>query len=79
LHCWGWNSYGQLGIGSTIDAFVPAQVSGIDADVTTMTSGANHTCALIDSRLHCWGWNQYGQLGDGSTVNRSVPVPVQFP
>jgi alpha-tubulin suppressor-like RCC1 family protein len=26
LWCWGWNHYGQLGLGHTLDRFLPRQV-----------------------------------------------------
>jgi alpha-tubulin suppressor-like RCC1 family protein len=52
-------------------------VTGL-TNVTALTAGFNHTCALTASRtLWCWGDNASGQLGDGrSTSFRSAPVNV---
>jgi alpha-tubulin suppressor-like RCC1 family protein len=37
-------------------------------DATAITTGADHTCALLgDNTITCWGSNQFGQLGDGTT------------
>ena len=41
-----------------------------------MTTGAGHTCAIVNGALKCWGDNEYGQLGDGTLINKSVPTPV---
>jgi len=47
------------------------------ADVTTVTLGINHSCALrADGTVWCWGRNFFGQLGDGTTTDRVTPVQV---
>ncbi len=64
--CWGYNSSGQLGIGSTVSSNVPKAVSGITT-ATKLVCGYYHTCAIESSgRVKCWGDNAYGQIGNGA-------------
>ena len=75
--CWGVNSSGQLGDGTTTDRPVPVQVSGHATDWATVTANWAHTCAIkTDHTMWCWGDNGFGQLGDGTTTNSPVPVQV---
>ena len=53
--CWGGNSYGQLGDGSTDDSGVPAPVSGLASGVNAITPGEFHTCAQVNGGVWCWG------------------------
>lgn len=77
LQCWGRNSHGQLGDGTTTDRLVPTGVLGLSAGMTAVAAGGLHTCALtISDGIRCWGNNSYGQLGDGTMVDRSVAVDV---
>lgn len=76
LQCWGNNSYGQLGLGTTKTVSLkPTTV--IQADVLAVATGAQHTCAIVRSnenqQLHCWGGNFAGQLGDGTVVDSADP------
>lgn len=75
--CWGHNSDGQMGIGSSNNQqWTPVVVRGIRG-ATDIATGSFHTCAVeADSTVSCWGNNRNGQLGDGSTTNRSLPVAV---
>ncbi len=74
--CWGANSHGQLGDGSTEDSAFPRQVLHV-SDVAQVATGSLHTCTL-NSRgtVSCWGFNGDGALGDGTTVDHTVPEPV---
>ncbi|WP_338796768.1 IPTL-CTERM sorting domain-containing protein [Acidovorax sp. DW039] len=76
--CWGDNSKGQLGDGTTTNRDVPTAVQGISGEVQSIATGASHTCALTTAgALYCWGENAIGQLGNGSMVNSNVPQAVQ--
>jgi alpha-tubulin suppressor-like RCC1 family protein len=73
LHCWGDNSRGQLGNGSTTSSTQPVKVIGKWQMVKTGVT----TCALdMSEMLWCWGSNVFGQVGDGTTSHRSTPVQV---
>jgi len=75
-YCWGDNSSGQLGDGSTISSLVPALVTG-GHQFATVTVGFYHSCGRTTANeVHCWGDNSVGQLGDGSGTASSSPVLV---
>ncbi|UTX51066.1 hypothetical protein KI440_02565 [Candidatus Saccharibacteria bacterium TM7i] len=75
-YCWGYNSVGQLGDGTTTSKFYPAEVL-TSVSFRQVTIGSNYTCTLAsDSKAYCWGTNTNGQLGDGTTVSKSSPVAV---
>ncbi len=80
VRCWGVNASGQLGVGDTTNRYLPAQVRSTDgfsnSQVSQVSAGTGHTCALRAGAVWCWGDNSEGQLGDGSTDNSTVPVRV---
>lgn len=86
LYCWGSNSSGQLGDGTTTARGTPAQVS-TPVGVTFArlarsvgSLGADHSCAITTTgTLYCWGANGDGQLGDGTTIRRLTAVQVLAP
>ena len=79
LWCWGDNSHGQLGNGTTTGSNVPVQagqgtIGSLGAQVS---AGFSHTCArLTSATAWCWGDNSLGQLGDGTGMDRNSPVAV---
>eukprot|EP01083_Nonionella_stella_P262599 892772_1 len=78
--CWGWNIYGQLGLGDASDRGdgpdemgdnLPYVDLGSNFDIMHITAGSSTTCALSTAnKTKCWGYNAYGQLGHGDTSNR---------
>lgn len=76
-YCWGFNSFGQLGIGSTDHISVPTAITA-NLRWKTLIVGESHTCGTNQSDdLYCWGSNSAGQFGDGTTLSSLVPRLVQ--
>lgn len=76
--CWGSNTEGQLGDGSSANfSPVPVVVENLTSKVQAILAGDVHTCAIAEGEAWCWGRNNRGQLGDNSTKNRPMPVQVQ--
>ena len=88
VQCWGENSSGQLGDGTTARRGSPVTVPGL-AGATAVTAGSSHTCALLADEppayplgaaaqrtVQCWGENSSGQLGDGTRTGSLSPVTV---
>lgn len=74
--CWGDNSSGQLGDGTTITRTVPTHV-GASARWSDVQPGGSHACGVhLDGTAWCWGSNGHGQLGDGSKAAHRSPTRV---
>ncbi len=83
IKCFGDNTYGQLGDGTTTSRAVPTTVVSTAAFVYySIAAGAGHTCAVGSvgyvMRVYCWGANDHGQLGDGTTISRTTPVMIDL-
>ncbi|HEY2015264.1 MAG TPA: hypothetical protein VGH38_17260, partial [Bryobacteraceae bacterium] len=77
VFCWGHNSDGQLGDGSTGDRPTAAAVHNL-TNAVAITAGGSHACAVLaDGTARCWGNNTDGQLGINSNAFSPLPVPVQ--
>ena len=81
VYCWGSNSNGQLGDGTTIDSPTPVLVSApAGVSFSSVSAGGFHTCAIANApalnTAYCWGANSSGQLGNGTTVDQLTPVAV---
>lgn len=78
LWAWGYNYYGQLGLGNSTTRSSPVQVgAGTDwASVSTTGQYGTSLAIKTDGTLWTWGANVYGERGT-STNNSYVSSPVQ--
>ena len=81
--CWGSNLEGEAGVkydasGRPIRTPTKVYDSGVlkNKNITDISSGTFHTCAVAEKRVYCWGYNQWGQLGNNSTAKSYMPVAV---
>jgi len=91
-YCWGTNTDGELGNGTTRDAATPQRVSS-DRRFKSIAAGGNifvgkpgevstwgFTCGVtVDGSVTCWGDNRHGALGNGSTNRALTPTPIVNP
>jgi alpha-tubulin suppressor-like RCC1 family protein len=84
--CWGTDSFGQLGDGTTNDSPSPVSTQPELYDTMGVTSGfglalgEDHSCAMLPlpAEVECWGYNEDGELGNGTATNNPLagPQPV---
>lgn len=95
IWCWGFNSSGQLGIGTKTTKEVPVQVGTVPTgsalpaqiwnDWISVSTGFQSACGIRKVNgtgpglLYCWGDNYRGNLGIGNTVASLIPVLVNKP
>ncbi len=80
VKCWGYNGFGQLGLGdinsrgdnaNEMGNSLPTVNLGTGRTAKAIAAGAYHTCALLDNnQVKCWGDNLSAQLGLGDTNSR---------
>ena len=75
VKCWGANTYGQLGNGTTTSSAKPVAVHGFTKGGMALGAGGYHACAVTIKRaVKCWGYNGDGELGDNTTTSATKPV-----
>lgn len=83
VFCWGDNSNGQLGDGTTVDQSSPVLIDTTSAGITNsflhVSVGMDQTCAIHETgKVYCWGIGTSGGLGNASTSNSLVPVEIDM-
>ena len=85
LYCWGLNSAGSVGDGTSTQRLLPVKVadsgSFVNSGVKAVDTGSNNTCAIdAQDSVYCWGTNASGRLGLGidpvTTAAISFAQPV---
>lgn len=83
--CWGRNNEGELARGdldaSAIGPLKGFTVKSASDNITAISGGRFHACAIVAGTVQCWGTTAFGDLGfdpDGSAVSTTpsiVPLP----
>lgn len=77
-YCWGGNTWGSLGDGTTTRSDRPVKVAG-GLRFETIDAGAGHTCGLSrEGQIYCWGINDEGQAGADYFIPR-FEEPFRLP
>ncbi|KAJ0097762.1 hypothetical protein Patl1_28023 [Pistacia atlantica] len=72
LYGWGWNKFGQVGVGDNADHCSPVQ------KVVQISCGWRHTLAVTDRQnVYSWGRGTNGQLGHGQSSDRNIPIIIE--
>ena len=90
VNCWGDNTYGELGNGTTggpdgADGYDTSQiVTGITSAVSVTSADYGYCAVLTSGGVDCWGDNSYGELGNGTISGPDAggydtPQAVSFP
>lgn len=76
VQCFGANTSGQLGDGTTAAAASPVSVTGYPSlySALVVASGADHSCAIhagtgTGGDVYCWGDDSFAQLGNSLAAN----------
>lgn len=80
VKCWGSNTAGQLGNGSTAATSSAVAVTGV-ANAIDIAAGSSFSCAVVGAApaaasgsVVCWGLGTTGQLGNNSNASSSTAV-----
>ncbi len=91
VKCWGPNTSGELGDGTTLSSPVPVVVQNLSSASAVTIGGPNgsndgcgscagYTCAaLSNGTVECWGQDEYGELGNGMTAVDAGTTPGPVP
>jgi alpha-tubulin suppressor-like RCC1 family protein len=75
LVCWGDNSHGELGDGTTIVRYQPTPIALSGA--AHVAFGLESTCGITDAgALACWGRGDLGELGELPTPDDTHKTPT---
>ena len=77
--CWGKGADGRLGHDRddpNETRVIPTHVADLTSQVTQISAGYEHTCAVARGRAFCWGSDSSGQLGNDAASDAVVPEQV---
>jgi alpha-tubulin suppressor-like RCC1 family protein len=76
VECWGGNTFGQLGRGTTGAPLGPDRVLNL-VGITSIAAGSAYVCATNRATTWCWGSNSVGQLAQ--PAGASIAAPIEMP
>ncbi|HVQ88493.1 MAG TPA: chromosome condensation regulator RCC1 [Actinomycetes bacterium] len=76
VKCWGDNSDGAVGVGTSGDVYKSPKVVDNIKQATQVSAGYYYSCATVNGHAKCWGYNGDGELGDKSVQDKYSPVQV---
>jgi alpha-tubulin suppressor-like RCC1 family protein len=81
MRCWGWNTRGGIGDGTTLERDTPTSVvtggGSPLSNVVAISAGTEDSCANLATGMSlCWGYGYPGMLGDGTTSDAYTPALV---
>jgi hypothetical protein len=77
VYSWGYNEFGQLGLGNTINSNTPKQIKMKDIIIDKITCGRSHSLFLTNNGvIYAFGSNLYGQIGSGMKGNIETPMKL---
>lgn len=82
VYCWGWNDQSRLGNASAASTqSTPFKVATSGAmlnagNVTSVSAGIAHTCAIESTKVYCWGSRVNGRLTGATTGSQATPIAV---
>jgi hypothetical protein len=75
--CWGDNTGGQLGDGTTASRDFAAPVIELPASAVDVAVGGDTNCSILESgEAFCWGFGYRGLLGNGNLPEKQ-PIPTK--
>lgn len=78
LFAWGWNKFGQVGVGNNEDQSSPQLLKTLTEAIAQVACGWRHTVAVSElGNVFSWGRGTSGQLGHGDCVDRNLPKRVE--
>ncbi len=84
VYSWGYNGYGQLGIGNTEESNEPKFVAVIDENkcnvfIEKISCGSEHSLLLSsDGYIYAFGRNKLGELGNLREKNELSPHRIKI-
>ena len=81
IYCWGFNSFGQLGLGDNDYRNEPTEFKIEEnlSPIKQIICGAYFTFAIYENnKIYCWGHNIDGQLGLGDNDYRNEPIEFKI-
>jgi alpha-tubulin suppressor-like RCC1 family protein len=77
LVCWGTDTAGELGDGTSAATSLPVAAASLGTHVVAAAAGNHFSCVLgDDAHVSCFGANDGGQAGQPASTNVLVPTAV---